>query len=225
MSAEAFSLDQKKIEAMQFEGNRCLDRQYTSLPKLVRDTAAFCIRIPKKMEKFDLLKTTTTLKSDIGIPKVVCRRIRMIYFDWVGESLITCLMNRSTTIDFNNTRVDDDSEARVLYLSENKNIFYLPVDLYKNLPTVMIIDGSSCSIKTLGPENLRNLKFLKILSMSSNQLESIPKGTFKGLISLKLISLCKWTTTAVAIPDLTNVFPFKLTTKSNQSPQTFSTDS
>lgn len=170
------------------------------MTKLVKDIAAFCFRMPKKLGKFDLLKTTTTLQSDIGVPRVVCRRTRKVLWPSLEASLITCLMNRSTTIETNNTRVDDDSNARALYMSENKNIFYLPVDLYKVFPFLLVINAMSCSVKTLGPENLRNLKFLEMIWMGGNQLEIIPKGTFKGLTSLTTIYLSKLFLLEIVIP-------------------------
>lgn len=154
----------------------------------MKEIATYCTGAPKKIDMHALTKQN----EESGIPKLGCRRTGKLFWPYTSGRLETCLLNRSIVIDANNTQLDSTYNARGLYMQNNKNISYLPIDIYKVFPTLVVIDATSCSIKTVGPENLRNLTSLEFLWLRENLLDVIPKDTFKDLISLTSLDLGKF---------------------------------
>jgi hypothetical protein len=70
----------------------------------------------------------------------------------------------------------------------NKNIHYLPVEIYKSAPNLFSIGAPHCSIKTISKKNFEKLAKLEFLWLFNNEIEVIPAGAFEDLVSLKKIS-------------------------------------
>lgn len=79
--------------------------------------------------------------------------------------------------------------ASTLTLSSNRNIAYLPREVFKNFPDLSTYLAASCSIKTISNENFENLKNLTTLNLSDNKITKIDSGTFGGIRNLVTVDL------------------------------------
>jgi Leucine rich repeat len=86
---------------------------------------------------------------------------------------------------------DDTVTALTFFL--NKNAFYLPNKVSEAFPKLDIYGAANCSIKEIFKRNFDGLVELTYLQLQENQIERISSSTFKGLKSLKFLSLRKFT--------------------------------
>lgn len=73
----------------------------------------------------------------------------------------------------------------------NKQIEYLPEDVYQNFPELTVFDAPTCSVKKLSKATFRNLSKLEFIILDSNLIERIDSGTFESLTQLKKIYMRK----------------------------------
>lgn len=111
------------------------------------------------------------------------------------NSQISCLMDYSTTINSHGFTISSTSDDSVggLVFEGNKKITFLPIDVYKIFPNIIIFDAFECSIKSITRANFINLQKLKKLHLGRNQIVKITSDPFFGLESLEYVSLSKET--------------------------------
>lgn len=85
-----------------------------------------------------------------------------------------------------------DQNITGLWFDDNKNLSYLPENISSTFPNVASLSAERCSLKAVGKENFNGLKKMKFLWLSSNSIEQIPSDTFKDLVELERIYLCKF---------------------------------
>lgn len=76
-------------------------------------------------------------------------------------------------------------------LHNNKNIFFLPVDVSKTFSNLVVLKAWDCSLTTISRENFRGLGKLQFLDLETNQISKITRDTFRDLESLEWIWLSK----------------------------------
>lgn len=74
-------------------------------------------------------------------------------------------------------------------LRENKNIFNLPINVYKNFPNLILYDGSKSSLSNIKYKHFEMLKYLQIIALNENQISYIQSSAFKDLCYLKNLYL------------------------------------
>lgn len=104
-----------------------------------------------------------------------------------------CNMNEMTVINETNVPIytSQSSNIRHLIFTANHNIQYLPVKIYKAFPELVVIEANSCEIKEISRKNFKNLRLLKVLKLSSNQITTIEGGIFDENPILTHIDLSK----------------------------------
>ncbi|KAL7016888.1 hypothetical protein ACKWTF_010182 [Chironomus riparius] len=75
------------------------------------------------------------------------------------------------------------------YSSNNKNIKYLPVNVYKKLPNLVGYSMRNAMVKSISYKNFENLKELQLIDLFDNHLSTISNDTFKDTTELKKIIL------------------------------------
>lgn len=126
--------------------------------------------------------------------EIACEKIETV--DWfysVGEQK-SCFLDNATLIDSSDYEVilskqDLTRSVKGIWFAENRNISYLPISLFKSLPSLTGIEATSCSIKELHRKTFTNLFNLTLLWLRDNQIEKISEDTFVNLTSLKGIDL------------------------------------
>lgn len=102
-----------------------------------------------------------------------------------------CYLNEAAEISEANVTfagvVNPDVEA--IQLRGNKNIEFLPVDVYKKFPNLEVYMAKSASVKQISALNFAKLPKLRLLNLQGNQIEFIPDDCFQGLTRLYKIDL------------------------------------
>lgn len=104
-----------------------------------------------------------------------------------------CSMVSTTVIDSPGFTVLSpvNEDVKMIMLAYNKNIQYLPENLFENFPALRHVDGAACSIKQLSKATFRNLFSLEQINLDGNLIERIEGDTFDSLKMLKKIFLSK----------------------------------
>lgn len=102
-----------------------------------------------------------------------------------------CFMDEKTVINATNFVVGDpkDDDVGGIKFDENKNMEYLPYNIYMQLPNLVIYQASKCSIKGISKKNFEKLSRLKAIDLSFNQIQKISGNTLRGLESLTRFEL------------------------------------
>lgn len=107
-------------------------------------------------------------------------------------SVKTCFMERTTVIDEDNVSISTfDENIGGLLFRRNKKIIFLPVKVAEAFPNLELYSAWDCSVTQISRENFAGLRKLKILHLEVNQIEKIQSDTFKNLVSLEILHLCK----------------------------------
>lgn len=107
------------------------------------------------------------------------------------ENASCCLISRSTVIQEHNLQIydsDRDTIQRILF-EPNQNVFFLPVLIFYEFPSVVVYIAKNCRILKIGSNNFKGLRKLKTLDFSWNLITSLKNEIFNELVSLERISL------------------------------------
>lgn len=131
--------------------------------------------------------------KDASADQISCEKVEIYDWSYGLRNQTTCFMDEVTAIDSPDFIILSERDETVggLRFAENRNISYLPSDVYKNFPGLLGIDATSCSIKVIKKENLNFLYNLTMLWLRDNQIESIGDGSFDALTLLQGIDLRK----------------------------------
>lgn len=121
-----------------------------------------------------------------------CERIEKVHWPYFHHRHLTCIVNETSVIESDDYRISSDVNATGVYFNDNPRIFYLPHQLSKVFPRLMVIDVTYCSVKKVSLDNFEGLVNLRRLWLRDNLIEEIPADTFKDLISLIDIDLRKF---------------------------------
>lgn len=101
-------------------------------------------------------------------------------------------MNQTTIIDSPHANIassDFNPSKNVLIFRNNKNIYFLPSDVYETFPNLIELDADKCSVFEIFKENFWNLRNLKILRLQENEIRTIPSDAFEDLKELESLLL------------------------------------
>lgn len=120
--------------------------------------------------------------------QVSCEKIGLLY-DYGPK---TCFLQEAV-IDFQDFFIasEQDSTIKNLEFYFNQKIKFLPISVYKNFPSLMMISANYCSIKVVVKENFEKLGKLERLYLSGNNIEDIATNTFEDLKSLEYLYLSR----------------------------------
>lgn len=113
---------------------------------------------------------------------------------WLGDNdeVKRCLMQKTTTIDSEGITISSKDESmRRLNFYQNKQIKYLPVEVFESFPNLLAYDAANCSLTTITKSYFRKMVKLKSLSLNDNQILMIYSDTFEDLIALEFLYLRK----------------------------------
>lgn len=104
-----------------------------------------------------------------------------------------CLFNKTTVIDTVNVTIEgvEMGDINEISFDNNKQIEFLPVDVYKKFPNLRLYYAQNASVKAISALNFERMMNLKVLFLEGNQIESIPNFCFEGLIKLTSVILSK----------------------------------
>lgn len=104
-----------------------------------------------------------------------------------------CYLHETTVIDVINTTMGglEIADVQEIWISGNKNIQYLPVNVYKKFPNLEFYSAYGAGITEISALNFERLTNLKILNLSENNIESIPDNCFQGLFKLSKVNFCR----------------------------------
>lgn len=115
-----------------------------------------------------------------------------VYDDSELQDPSICLLNDETRIDSEGFSINPTNhQIKKLMFSYNKKIFYLPMRLGGQFLNLENIEANYCSISTISKKNFANLRKLRVLGLSGNQIETIFWDTFKDLTELRILNLSK----------------------------------
>lgn len=102
-----------------------------------------------------------------------------------------CFLNENTTISAVNVTIADLENAEVdgIFFSDNKNVAYLPVEVYKKFPNLVYFYAHNASIEEITALNFNRLSSLNYLGLSENKIEFIPNFCFESLFRVEYINL------------------------------------
>lgn len=99
-------------------------------------------------------------------------------------------MDKSTEIITNDTKISSrDETIEALFFFQNKKVKFLPIEVDRKFPNLVIYGASECSLSSISNFNFENLSKLKLLSLFGNQIQIIRSDTFIDLKSLEKLYL------------------------------------
>jgi len=106
----------------------------------------------------------------------------------------TCFMNSVTKIDTPDCTIKSpiDHSILQLFFVFNQGIKFIPINIWKAFPDLVILHAHDCQITTIKKENLANLNKMEYLGFRKNQITQIPDNTFEDLVSLKMLYLGRY---------------------------------
>jgi hypothetical protein len=107
------------------------------------------------------------------------------------DAIKTCFMVGKTSIYYETTIATNNDSVQGLRFYNNRKIQYLPVEVAKTFPNLLVYNAGGCSLKTLLKVNFEGLKKLKNLLLFSNQIEAIELEAFADLVDLEVLWLGK----------------------------------
>lgn len=119
-----------------------------------------------------------------------CEEVENNDWDYHGTQK-TCFMDQTTEIESPGIEVaeDPDDSIKALHMGFNKQIHFLPSDVCKSFPELIVYYAPNCSLTSIDKSNFENLYRLEMLLLRNNKIELIRSDTFEDLISLKRLSL------------------------------------
>lgn len=121
---------------------------------------------------------------------VTCEEINVLSLNFIGDHK-TCIMTKTTVVDSRDTTISatKDDTLKALNFWSNTKISYLPVEIHKSFPNLIMMDAGHCSLKEITKANFEKLGKLQELLMCCNQIERIDGDTFKDSPLLEYLGL------------------------------------
>lgn len=118
--------------------------------------------------------------------EINCSRI-----DRSKEFTVVCRFEKTFIISEENVTFDglENPEVDEIWFDVNKNIEFLPVQVYKKFPSSERYLAANLAIKQISASNFEKLVNLRTLVLTDNQIEFIPDDCFKNLNKLFEINL------------------------------------
>jgi Leucine-rich repeat (LRR) protein len=136
-----------------------------------------------------VISALVILVIEASLSTTTCDEIEMQRLKDVGNQR-SCVKQSSPITSPDLFFVDPtESNITVFYFFRNKQLFYLPVQVYKAAPNLLMIDAPYSEIKAISKKNFEKLTKLEFLWLHFNKIATIPPETFADLVSLKKISL------------------------------------
>lgn len=138
-----------------------------------------------------LIFTLIALSAKTSAQTVSCENIG--YENWThANRQKTCYIKITTTITTPTTSITAPTESVLgLSLWENKKISYLPVKVAESFPELLVYGAAGCSVTRISKENFINLRRMKRLDLSNNQIALVPNNAFEDLVALEWLQLRK----------------------------------
>jgi Leucine rich repeat len=137
-----------------------------------------------------LIFGATIVLSELEGKEISCERFGEQDWNNSGKKVKLCYMTPSTSIDSSGATVSTHDETiKLLFLGNNKKIFYLPDNVGGKFPNLLYYVASNCSIAQINQQNFKALNKLEFLDLRQNQIEKITSNTFDGLKELKNLDL------------------------------------
>lgn len=126
-----------------------------------------------------------------------------------------CIMTVISEIKSTQVTISEsDNQIDGINFSENRNILFLPVLVYKKFPNLIAYYAFHCSIREISKKNFEKLSRLEDLNLNSNQIERIRSDTFEDLVALQQLHISECSKTVIL-----NILSFSLSAGSNQIKQ------
>lgn len=137
---------------------------------------------------FLALKIFTFIKAK----EIVCESVYVGNWSSVNKTLKTCGLKGTTSINKKDVTISNhDDSVQGMTFSTNKHINFLPVRVYQNFPNLIAYGAENCSIKDVSNDNFKGLTKLRALTLSFNQIKTVPFDTFEDLEGLERLVLCE----------------------------------
>lgn len=119
--------------------------------------------------------------------KIVCGTVED------ANNIKQCFMDYSSSVDRDDFVIPGlkDESIKAVYMKNNSNIEFLPVQIYRKFPNLLRYSMINCGFSEIFKKNFENLNQLQILDLSDNRIEIVRSDTFEGLFRLENIVLSK----------------------------------
>lgn len=102
-----------------------------------------------------------------------------------------CFLDYESSIDRDDFLIPGhkDDSIRAVYMKNNSNIEFLPVQIYRKFPNLLRYSMINCGFSEVFKKNFENLIQLELLDLSDNRIEIMRSDTFEGLFRLENVFL------------------------------------
>jgi Leucine-rich repeat (LRR) protein len=124
-----------------------------------------------------------------GANEITCD-IKEIGFVFTNATLRTCDLN-SQSIDQPNTLISSESDSTMKGLAtvNNKNIKFIPENIFAKFPNLEHMQFWRTSINSIAKKHFKGFSKLKYLNLGYNEIETVEKGSFDDLENLDYLGL------------------------------------
>lgn len=110
-----------------------------------------------------------------------------------SNNIKQCFMDYVSSVDRDDFVIPGhkDESIKAVYMKNNSNIEFLPVQIYRKFPNLLQYSMINCELSEIFKKNFEHLNQLQLLDLSDNRIEIIRSDTFEGLSRLENIFLSK----------------------------------
>lgn len=126
-----------------------------------------------------------------GKVSAFCQKVEALEWGTEKPKLETCLFNNSMDSPYMRLPGSLNGSIEAFSMQNSSNSFYLPMEIHKAFPKLIVYVVKFCPIKEISRNNFRNLHELVKVVLYGNLIEKIGSGTFRDSKKLKTLSLGK----------------------------------
>lgn len=133
------------------------------------------------------------LICDIHAKQTVCKNYHHRLISALGD-VKTCTIGSAISINEVGMTISLDRDESVdgFDISSNQKIFFLPDNIAKTFPNLVIYTSYKSPIEAVFRSNFHGLQNLKRLDINHNQIERIEVDTFNDLLQLESLYMGKY---------------------------------
>lgn len=121
--------------------------------------------------------------------RVACEFVRNEKYFYLDRQKTCSIPN--TAINSDDTTVAKAESVTALSFDSNKKVLFLPVEVAVSFPNLVYYSALNCSVKRILKKHFKDMKKLKILVLSKNQIDTIRRDVFEDLNLIEFIGLGK----------------------------------
>ena len=105
-----------------------------------------------------------------------------------NKTLMTCMI-LDQAINTERFDVETSRESKAFWIKNNKEVKFLPGNIAKSFPQLIVYAVHDCGIKILNARHFKSLRKLEALNLGGNEIDTVVVDSFEDLTELVYLGL------------------------------------